>query len=143
MRARRIPSWTKQIKSIKRFTASAGISLIALSLKRKKPHSTQCVKCGSEFPWYRALIILQRVEEDDSEHTNHKTVEMSRLFYIQNLRLALDHGYDRDELLNRSGLEPRYTQPLRSYALHVTPVPSPPLVLPHPERLPRFESERS
>jgi tetratricopeptide (TPR) repeat protein len=62
---------------------------------------------------------------------------------MRNLRLALDHGYDREELLNRSGLEQRYTQPLRSYALHVTPVPPPPLVLTHPERLPRFESERS
>ena len=45
--------------------------------KQKKPHSTHCVKCGSDFRWYRALIILQGVEEDDSEHTNHKTVEMS------------------------------------------------------------------
>ncbi len=43
---------------------------------------------------------------------------------LSHLHRALDCGFDRDQLLHRSGFDSRYTDPLADYAVNVRPVPT-------------------
>lgn len=76
-------------------------------------------------------------------HWRHNWTPRRRQVIVDNLGYALDHGYDKQKLLDNSGFEREFTDPLRNHESNSIPTaPNPNLLLvPPPHWFPELEVE--